>query len=836
MRSANRFVVRLAGAGIALAAVATWGSHVGAAVPQVTPREHANEGANGVPRNAGGIPATGTAAGQASSVVSPADYRMLLTTYCVGCHNQRVKTADVTFDDADLGAVGAHADLWEKAIRKLRAGMMPPPGVRRPDPATAQGFAGWLERSLDQAAAAHPDPGRVAVHRLNRTEYAGAIEDLLSVRIDAAALLPKDDEADGFDNMASVLAVSPSFLDQYINAARLVTNRALGTPGLRPTSVTFRPARGSDQAVRVDGLPLGTRGGLLVEHAFPATGDYKLNLNGLAIAGYLRGMEYKHTVVVLLDGVKVFENTIGGPEDLKAIDQQQAAAVTAANGRFQNIPLKVTAGPHTIGVTFVARSLAESDDVLSSFRPGGGEERIPKVGTVELLGPFTTESLGNTPSRQRVLVCTPSVAAEETPCARRILSTLARRAYRRPVTEQDLAAPLQFFARGREGADFEAGIREALPAILASPKFLYRAERTPAGVAPGTVHRVSPFELASRLSFFLTGRLPDDELLRVAEQGTLFDAKVLDVQTRRLLAVQGARSLVTTFAFQWLKLRALDEIDPDPTIFPNFDDSLRDAFRTEFDMFVRSILVEDRSVLDFLTADHTFVNERLALHYGLPYIRSQGFRRVTLSDPNRFGLLGKGAVLMATSYANRTAPVIRGAWILENLLGTPPAAPPPDVEAFKENKDGEKALSVRAIMEQHRAKPSCNACHGVMDPLGFALENFDAIGAWRAVDRYAGDAIDASGTLVDGTVVRGSVDLRAALLKRPEQFVQTITEKLMAYALGRGVEAHDMPAVRHIVREAARDNYRFSSIVKGIVASAPFQMRKAAGPDTATAD
>jgi hypothetical protein len=335
----------------------------------------------------------------------------------------------------------------------------------------------------------------------------------------------------------------------------------------------------------------------------------------------------------------------------------------------------------------------------------------------------------------------------------------------------------------------------------------------------------------------LTGRLPDDELLRVAEQGTLFDAKVLDAQTRRLLAVQGSRSLVTTFAFQWLKLRPLDEIDPDPTIFPNFDDSLRDAFRTEFDMFVRSILVEDRSVLDFLTADHTFVNERLALHYGLPYIRGQGFRRVTLPDPGRFGLLGKGAVLMATSYANRTAPVIRGAWILENLLGTPPAAPPPDVEAFKENKDGEKALSVRAIMEEHRAKPSCNACHGVMDPLGFALENFDAVGAWRDADRYAGDAIDPSATLVDGTTVRGPSDLRAALLKRPEQFVQTITEKLMAYALGRGVEAHDMPVVRRIVRDAARDNYRFSSIVKGIVTSAPFQMRKAAGADnTATAD
>lgn len=760
----------------------------------------------------------------------------MLDAYCVACHNQRVKTADVAFDSADLATVGQHADLWEKAIRKLRSGMMPPPGVRRPERATAEAFAAWLEQSLDAAAAASPDPGRVAVHRLNRTEYANAIEDLLALRIDSAALLPKDDEADGFDNIANVLAVSPSFLDQYITAARVVTNRALGTPGTRPTSATYRPARGTDQAVRVDGLPLGTRGGLIVEHLFPADGDYKLNINGLALAGYLRGMEYQHTVVVLLDGVKVFENTIGGPEDLKAIDQQQAAAVTAINNKFQGIPLKVTAGPHKLGVTFVARTLAESDDVLSSFRPGAGEDRIAKVGSVDVLGPFTAEGLGQTPSRQRVLLCTPTVPADEQTCARRILSTLARRAYRRPVTDQDLEAPMAFFARGRQGADFEAGIREALPTILASPKFLYRAERTPAGVVPGAVHRVGPLDLASRLSFFLTGGLPDDELLKAAEQGTLADPKVLEAQMRRLLAAPGSQSLVTTFAFQWLKLRALDEIEPDPAIFPNFDDSLRDAFRTELNLFIRSILTEDRSVLDLLNADHTFVNERLALHYGIPFVRGTQFRRVTLTDANRFGLLGKGAVLLATSYANRTAPVIRGAWILENLLGTPPAAPPPDVEAFRENKDGEKALSIRAIVEQHRAKPSCNACHGVMDPLGFALENFDAVGEWRTKDRYAGDAIDASGTLVDGTVVRGPSDMRAAFTRKPEQFVQTITEKLMTYALGRAVEAHDMPAVRKIVRESARDNYRFSSIVKGIVTSLPFQMRKAAGPETSTAD
>ena len=524
----------------------------------------------------------------------------MLDTYCVGCHNQRVKTADVAFDNVDLSAVGQHADLWEKAIRKLRAGMMPPPGARRPERGLSDGFATWLADSLDGAAATAPDPGRVAVHRLNRAEYAGAIDDLLALRIDPAAFLPKDDEADGFENIANVLAVSPSFLDQYINAARIVTLRALGTPGARATSATYRPARGTDQTVRVDGLPLGTRGGLVTEHLFPADGDYKVNVNGLALAGYARGMEYENRLVVLLDGVKVFEGQIGGAEQLKAVDQQQAAAVTAISGKFQGIPLKVTAGPHKVGVTFVARTLAESDDVLFSFRPGGGEERLPRVGSIDVQGPFTTEGLGNTPSRQRVLVCTPTSPADEAPCAKRILSTLARRAFRRPVTDQDLEAPMAFFARGRAEGDFEAGLREALPTILASPKFLYRAERTPSGVAAGAVHRISPLDLASRLSFFLSGRLPDDELLKLAEQGTLADPKVLDAQVRRLLAAPGARSLVTTFAFQWLKLRALDEIEPDPVIFPNFDDSLRDAFRTEFDLFVRSIIAEDRSVLDFL--------------------------------------------------------------------------------------------------------------------------------------------------------------------------------------------------------------------------------------------
>ena len=756
----------------------------------------------------------------------PSTSSTFVTTYCVGCHNQRVKTAGVAFDTMDLADVSRDAEVWEHAVRKLRGGLMPPPGSRRPPAAEVDTFVASLERSLDAAAAANPNPGRVALHRLNRAEYASAIDGLLALRVDAAALLPKDDEAEGFDNVASVLAVSPSFLEQYISAARVVTNLAMGNPAPRPVSATYRPARGTDQAARVDGLPLGTRGGLVAEHLFPADGEYKLNISGLAGAGYVRGMEYQHTLVVLVDGVKVFSGTIGGEEDMRAIDQQQASAVAAINGRFQNIPITVTAGPHKIGVTFVARTYAESDEVLHSFRPGVGEDRIARVSGVEIVGPFKAAGLSDTPSRRRIFVCRPANAAEELPCATRILSTMARRAFRRPVTEQDLAAPLAFYKAARATGDFEAGIREALPAILASPKFLYRAERAPAGVEAGMVHRISDLELASRLSFFLFGRMPDEALLQVAEKGGLSNPAVLEQQVRRLLADPRSKSLVTSFAFQWLKMRALEDIDPDAVVFPNFDDGLREAFRRELELFVESIMREDRSIVDLLQADHTFVNERLALHYGIANIRGDRFRRIALTDPNRFGLLGKGGVLMATSYANRTAPVIRGAWILENILGTPPAAPPPDVEGFPENKDGEKARSVREIMEEHRARPSCNSCHGVMDPLGFALENFDAIGEWRSMDRYAGSAIDASGQLIDGTKVSSPADLRKALTRRPEQFVQTFTEKLMTYALGRTVEFYDMPAVRQIVRDTARDNYRFSAIVMGVVKSAPFQMRK----------
>jgi mono/diheme cytochrome c family protein len=769
-----------------------------------------------------------------SETAPTVEQRALLDQYCVTCHNQRAKTANVMFDTMDLADVSKNAEIWERAVRKLRGGMMPPPGARQPERTAVESLAAWLENGLDQAAAANPNPGRVALHRLNRAEYSNAVEDLFGLHIDASALLPKDDQASGFDNVANVLKVSPSFLDQYISAARVVIGQATGNPSPKVASVVFRPAKGSDQSAHIDGLPLGTRGGLLAEYLFPADGEYKFNINGLASGGYVRGLEYQHRLIITIDSVKVFDRPVGGEEDIRAIDQKQAPAIAAINGRFQNIPVAVKAGPHKVGVTFVARTFAQSDDVLFPFVPSRGEDRMARIGNVEILGPYAPDGITPTPGRQRVFVCEPSAKAtdsEQFACAKQIVSAFARRAFRRPVTDEDLGAPLAFYKTGKqEGGDFESGIKGALTAILSSPKFLYRAELPPEKVGAGASYRITDIDLASRLSFFLWSRNPDDELLTAAAQGKLTDSKdpkALETQVRRMLSDPKSKSLVTNFAFQWLKVRNLDDNDPDAFQFPNFDESLRDAFKREIELFVDSVIREDRSALDLLTADYTFLNERLALHYGVPNVRGDRFRRVELQDHNRFGLLGKGAVLMTTSYPNRTAPVLRGAWILENIAGTPPSPPPPDVEGFKENKDGEKAKTVREIMEKHRANPSCNACHGVMDPLGFALENFDAIGAWRTKDVNAGDVIDASGKLVDGTPVSGPADLRNALMKRPEQFAQTLTEKLMTYALGRSIEYYDMPTIRRIVRDAAKDNYRFSSIVLGIVRSAPFQMRKA---------
>jgi hypothetical protein len=761
--------------------------------------------------------------------------------YCVDCHNQYDYTANIAFDTMTSGSVLQKPEVFERAVRKLRAHMMPPPGSPQPDGDTVDSLVGWLEASLDAAGAAHPNPGHVALHRLNRTEYANAIDDLFGLEIDAKALLPKDDESDGFDNVAGVLKVSPSFLDQYIGAARTVATLAVGDAGAKMDSRVFYAAPNTNQNYHVEGMPLGTRGGMLVDYYFPADGDYEVSLGGLARARYEEGLEYRHRLILTIDDVKVFENEIGGPDDLEAVDLHQAAAVAEINGRFEHIRVHVPAGQHKIAATFVARTMSESDSVLQPLVPGGGEVGIVegepsplKIERLQVDGPIHPTGAGETPSRARIFTCRPETPDGELPCAKRILTRIMHHAYRRPVTESDLDVPLRFYARASRDGGFEAGIRSALTIVLASPEFLYRIETPPAGIAPGSNYALSDIDLASRLSFFLWSRLPDDELLGLAEQGRLSDPEVLEAQVQRLLADPRAKSLVTNFASQWLAVRKLADITPDPVLFPEYNPNLGRAFAKELELFVGSVLLEDKSVLDLLDADYTFVNERLALHYDIPGVRGAAFRRVQLEDPNRWGLFGKGAILMATSYPNRTAPVLRGAWILEALTGAPPPAPPPNVPAFPENEEGVQAKTVRERLEAHRASPVCTGCHGVMDPLGFALENFDAIGGWRTKDREAGDAIDSSGNLADGTTVSGPVDLRKGLLDHPEQFVQTLTEKLMTFALGRSIEYYDMPAVRQIVRDAAREDYRFSAILTGIVESVPFRMARV--PDKSDVD
>jgi mono/diheme cytochrome c family protein len=737
-----------------------------------------------------------TAAPQQAGQPAPASAnpnRALVDRYCVGCHNQRLKTAKLELDVLDLSHPEKDALTWERAIRKLRGGMMPPPGASRPSVTEVNSLATYLEDSLDKAGAAKLNPGSVRIHRLNRAEYANAVRDLFSIDVDAAALLPTDDISDGFDNISQALKVSPSFLDQYIMAARAVVKKALGTPltGKEATSTI----RGIDAGVP---LPPGARGGVTARYLFPYEADYELRATG-------------NPAVFLIDG--------------KSVDVKSR--------------IHLAAGFHTILAANQPHSFAENEGELQGFAPGLAGTGYASTGTansgaggrgglgasITVNGPFNaTGTPVDTPSRARIFICRPPDAREETACASRILSNIAKQAFRRPVTDRDIAPLLKFYNEGRQLGTFDAGIESALVALLSSSKFLYRIEPPPANAKPGSTYQLNGLELASRLSFFLWSSLPDEELLAAGDHGELSDPKVWEHQVRRMLADPRSKTLTTNFAFEWLKVRDMDKLDPDPYVYPGFDEALRTAFRREMELFVDSVFREDRSVVDLLSANYTFVNERLAAHYGVDNIRGDQFRRVTLTDPNRFGLLGKGAVLMVTAYPNRTSPVLRGAYILENLLGTPPSPPPPNVEAFKENKEGEKPRTIREIMETHRANPTCNACHGVMDPLGFSLENFDTIATYRSMDRFTRTKIDTSGKLVDGTAVNGPSDLRQALLTRPEQFAQTFTEKLMTYALGRGIEAFDMPSVRKIVKDTKRDNYKFSSIVMGIVTAPAFQL------------
>ena len=750
--------------------------------------------------------------------------RALVDKYCVTCHNARVKSGGLVLDkDAiDLARVADHADVLEKVVRKLHGRMMPPQGMPRPDEATIDAFAASLETQIDRVAATTPRPGRSPLHRLNRSEYAAAVRDVLGLEIDAAALLPADDEANGFDNIADVLKVSPSLLEQYLTAARTVSAIAVGDPRATPVGTVYRVPPDRAQDDHIEGLPLGTRGGVLVRHNFPLDAVYEFNVVLLQnIVGYVPGLEWPHELEISVDGERVFLAEVGGPQDNKLSDTNLALTKETLDRRLRTrVPVK--AGPHDVGVTFLRKNSAVSDEPLQPFTRNldlQDMNGVPIINFMQVTGPFAIAGPGDTPSRRKIFVCGSSDAG----CAKRILTTVARHAYRRPVTDAEVDDLLRFYEAGRTRGSFDAGIEESIAFVLASPKFLFRAEPDPPQVAAGATYPVPDFELASRLSFFLWSTIPDDELIGVAATGKLHDPATLERQVRRMLADAKSKALVDNFAAQWLFLRNLQSFIPDSDEFPNWDDNLRQAMRTETSLFFESVMREDRNVLDLLTADYSFVNERLARHYGIPNVYGSHFRRVKIADENRRGLLGQGSVLAVTSYPNRTSVVLRGKYILENILGTPPPSPPANVPPLKETGEGGKVLSLRTLMEQHRASPACATCHRVMDPLGFSLENFDATGRWRT--KEAAGMVDASGQLADGTPVDGPIALRKALLKHPEQFVRTMTEKMLTYALGRGLEYYDMPVVRSIARDAGSQNYRFSSIVLGIIKSTPFQMK-----------
>ncbi len=754
-----------------------------------------------------------------------------LDQYCGNCHNATDWAGGIAYDTLSPDDVWKDGEVWERAARRLRGHLMPPPGEPQPDPASRNAFLKAIETTLDSSANAAANPGSVGLHRLNKPEYANAIRDILDLEINVANLLPRDDQSSGFDNSADVLKVSPAFLEQYLNAARQVSVLAVGNPNARTQSTNYPGSWQASQHLHIEGLPLGTRGGMLIEHDFPVDGEYDVTINGLVGAGYLWGVMEPNTLIVTVDGQRAFEATLGDAKDLDAVDLQQAEGVGRINDRFRNIKLKVPSGRHRIGVAFKQTSAAEIDDPLHDFVPVegvglavNGVSSGPRISGVEIRGPLSRTALSDTPSRKRLFVCRPTNASEEAPCARRILGTVARKAFRRPVNDADLAGAMAFFAEGRKQADFDTGIQKGLMAILISPKFLYRTHTPPAGTQPGQRFRIADIDLASRLSFFLWSAPPDDELVGLAADGKLKDPQVFEGQVRRMLKDRRAHALVTNFAFQWLNVHGVEIVNPDQNLFPDYSEDLVDAFKTEMELFIGSLFEADRSVVDLLTAKHSFLNERLALHYGLRNVRGSQFRRVEFSESYRRGLLGKGAFLMGTSYANRTTPVLRGAYILEHLLGTPPAAPPPGVSPFPESQEGGEQFTVRARMESHRAAKSCAACHGVIDPLGIALENFNAVGQWRDKDIDAGLRIDSSGQLADGTPLKGVDELREALSKDPTQFVSTFTENLMTFALGRSLQYYDMPTLRAIVRDASRDNYRFSTIVLAIVNSPAFQM------------
>ena len=777
--------------------------------------------------------------------------RAVLDRYCITCHNDRLRTGGLSLDAATVDAAdpSRHADVWERVIAKLRTGAMPPPGRRRPDLATYDAVASRLEADIDRAAAATPDPGRTStVHRMNRTEYRNAIRDLLALDLDVTPLLPGDETSDtGFDNNADVLSISTAQLERYLSAARTITRLATGLPPTGPGFETFDvPLLLLQDERQSEDLPLGSRGGVAIPYHFPVDGDYLIKIElRTNWQDYILGMATAHQLDVRIDGELVRRFTVGGEARGRPApvtftiaergDPEWEAYLQSADDRLE-VRLPVEAGPRTVGVSFV-RNVWEPEGILKPRQAGellSNDEVYhgnAAVSAVAIGGPYEVTGPGDTPSRRAIFACRPDTAsaADERTCATEIVSRLARRAYRRPVTQDDVETLLAFFESGREsGGSFEAGVQLALERMLVDPDFLLRVERDPAGAAPGQPYRLSAVEVASRLSFFLWGSIPDEPLLDAAERGALTDPAELDAQVRRMLADPRARSLVDDFALQWLHVRNLEDVTGDPVPFPDFDDNLVEAFRQETTLFLASTLREDRSVLDLLDADYTFLNERLARHYGVPGVYGSRFRRVTLPNrEQRGGLLGHGGLLALTSYPTRTSPVLRGKWLLDTILGAPPPSPPADVPALPERGEGGRTTSVRERLERHRQAVACATCHASIDPPGFALEQYDGLGAWRTADEF-GNPIDAAATMPNGRTVAGMAGLRALLLERPEQFAGTVTEKLLSYALGRGLEHADRPTVRAVVRAAAADDYRWSALVAGIAKSPAFLMRNAA--------
>ncbi|MBI4472343.1 MAG: DUF1592 domain-containing protein [Acidobacteria bacterium] len=763
---------------------------------------------------------------QEMGTTAVASQQALVDRYCAGCHNDRRASGGFSWTKINLAEPSQNIHQAEKVIRKMRAGMMPPPGAPRPDAASAGALVSAMETSIDRAAANRPYAGAPELHRLNRTEYRNAIRDLLALDVDVTSLLPPDDLSDGFDNLADGLTITPALVQGYMRAAGKISRQAIGDAEVTPSMSMYTVPKVVNQMRHVEGAPFGTRGGISLIHNFPADGDYTFKLKfyydyletlfGQSLPSNLQGQQ----IEVSIDGARAAIFTVD-----PTIPETKYDLTTEK--------VRITAGPHRVSAAFIAKFDGPTEDQFRQVEQSmidisagvPGLIALPHLQTLTIAGPFAVAGVSETPSRRKIFVCKPSTPAEELPCAEKIVSMLARQAFRRPVTDVDLEFLLNYYQSGRQEGDFETGIRMAIQAIIANPKFLFRFETAPANVVPGSNYRISDLELASRLAFFLWSSLPDDQLLTVAAQGRLKDPVVLEREVRRMLADPRSQALVDSFAFQWLRLQPVKEADPDGALFPNFTRNLGQSMTRETKLLFDSIIREDRNVVDLLTADYTFVDEILAKHYGIPNVLGNAFRRVRVTDPNRFGLLGHASILTVTSQANRTSPVMRGKYVMEVLLGVAPPNPPANVPPLVENVPNEKMRSVRDRLEQHRKSEACSACHKMMDPIGMALENFDAIGVWREND--SGFRIDPTGDLFDGTNLDGPVSLRSAILNRKDSFLGNFTENLLAYGLGRMLVDEDMPVVRSIEREAAKNGNRFSAFVLGIVKSVPFQMRKA---------